>query len=100
MTEWEPLNQAIEDHCLSNTTCSLNLSEVLDYGAHLPPECSSSVPFEEQGFHLSMQCLPQDIYLPFLEEPVTREMMSMVCVMADLLISILLYFSLLCLKNF
>lgn len=49
---------------------------------------------------MTIECQPKDIYVPFLERRVSRDILSLFCVLSDLMITFLLYVSLLSLKNF
>ena len=50
------------------------------------------------AYHIEVECSPGDI--KFLSYTVRRDIVSLFCVFSDLLMTFLLYISLICLKNF
>jgi hypothetical protein len=49
---------------------------------------------------LKLDCVQPDVHIPLLELDVPMDLLAVCCVASDLLITLLLYLSLICLRNF
>ena len=112
---WPKLDYKFEKDCYQKNSCDFNLEELLtdprgeqDYR---PVQCSQNNPLEkirgrkvekmdvwDFSYQMTIECQPEDILVPFLDQKVSRETLSLLCVLSDLLITFLLYISLLSLK--